>query len=76
MNVHGSVRDVQQHSVVLPAELVGALDAHMVPVRPVHPVFKDGDCERVRYLLHHRVSAGAVQLGIPARGSGGNFSWR
>ena len=64
VDVHGPVCDVQQHSVVLPAELVGTLDGHVIPVGPVHPVFEDGDGKGVRYLLHHRVSTGAIQFAV------------
>ena len=71
VNVHGSVCDIQQHTVVLPAELVGTFDAHVIPVWPVHPVFEDGDGEWVRYLLHDRVSTGAIQLAISGRETGG-----
>ena len=70
VDVHGPVCDVQQHGVVLPAELVGALDGHVIPVGPVHPVFEDGDGEGVRDLLHHRVSTGAIQLAVSGREAG------
>ena len=70
VDVHGPVCDIQQHSMVLPAELVGTLDGHVIPVGPVHPVFEDGDGEGVRYLLHHRVSTSAIQFAVSGRETG------
>lgn len=48
MDVHGEVQLVSDNLLVLASELVGAVDAFGVPVRPVEAVFKNRDGKRVR----------------------------
>ena len=43
VDVHGEVQLVSDDLLVLAGELVGAVDALGVPVRPVEAVLKDGN---------------------------------
>lgn len=65
MDVHGSVGDVLKHCVIGPSEPVGFLHRLVVPVGPVHKVFKQRDGKGVgHFTLHHNVSVCAICVSI------------
>ena len=64
MHIHGPVSDIPQHPVVIACPLVSTLNGQVVPVRPVHGIFKDGQRERVWDALHHDMTPTSLQIGI------------
>jgi len=65
-NSHWSMRDVDQDAPVSTGEAISSLDRHVVPVGPVHPVFKDRQREHVRHgaVVDH-VTIAAVEVREP-----------
>lgn len=65
MDVHGSVGDVLKHCVIGPRESIGFLHRLVVPVGPVHEVFKQRDGKGVgRFTMHHNVSVCPICVSI------------
>lgn len=67
MDVHRPVGDVLQHRVIGSCKSIGFLHRLVIPVRPIHKVFKQGDGKRMGdFPLHNNVSVCAICVGISA----------
>lgn len=67
MDVHRPVGDVLQHRVIGSRKSIGFLYRLVIPVRPIHIVFKQGDGKRMGdFPLHHNVSVCAIRVCISA----------
>ena len=47
MNVHGSVQCIDQQCFIRQRPFIGFVNRHIVPIRPVDIILKDGDGERM-----------------------------